>query len=443
MRVVGLADSDSYVKWGASLLGQMSSDWTRQLVVVRTAKLPSENQLASALHGTGISRESVLILDLDEAIAYVASCYPHAVLIATIGPLADLLAEGVLSQVRHRPVLISGIPGIALPARRKALVYRSQIDVMVMHSHREVRRFQKLATANGFGHHFALAQLPFITARTTPVPANGDIVFAAQAIVPLPRAQRVQVLRWLAELAVRNPQQRVVLKVRAQAGERQTHDEPHSYVDLLHHELPQRPTNLVVEDGPMAAQLDAASALVTISSTAIIEAMARGIPVIALNEFGVRRKLLNEVFRYSGILAGADELLAGDFRAPRDEWARDNYLHDDSENTWLAMIDDLVRRAQVDALPVSVRVARGRGGALRRAWDRKRVLGTHDRSFMGFVALVVGFPARRVVVAWHRVTRPVRIRRRRARAIALERETPAIAVGGILVADSQRDPVHQ
>jgi hypothetical protein len=39
-----------------------------------------------------------------------------------------------------------------------------------------------------------------------------------------------------------------------------------------------------------------------------------------------------------------------------------------------------------------VRVSRG--GPLRRAWERKRAFGEHDRSLAGYLALAVGTPLR-------------------------------------------------
>jgi hypothetical protein len=43
-------------------------------------------------------------------------------------------------------------------------------------------------------------------------------------------------------------------------------------------------------------------------------------------------------------------------------------------------------------LPVRARSRPNRGGALRRAWDRRRALGRHDRSLLGLVAFLIGWP---------------------------------------------------
>ncbi|WP_397545125.1 DUF6716 putative glycosyltransferase, partial [Salinibacterium sp.] len=36
MKVLGIADSDSYTKWGASILSRMPAEWHRSLTIIRT-----------------------------------------------------------------------------------------------------------------------------------------------------------------------------------------------------------------------------------------------------------------------------------------------------------------------------------------------------------------------------------------------------------------------
>ncbi len=425
MRAIAIADSDSYIKWGAALLSQLPAEWSTELVVVRTAKAPSPSQLATALSGTRFGPASVTVRDVADAVIHVASERPDVVLMATIGPLADIVTEAVLAATSPRPVIVSGLPGIGLPARRKALLYRSQADLVVLHSRREIRRFGAIAAANGLHQDFALASLPFLGSARA---ASGgtDVIFAAQAIVPPLREQRVQLLGWLAELARADATRRVVIKVRAVGTEQQTHAETDGYAELLASELPTAPVNLVVEGGPMAAHLAAASALVTVSSTAALEAIAVGVPVLAIDEFGVTPELINEVFAGSGLLGSAEQLIAGDFRVAEPEWLADNYFHDDADNTWIGSLGALVLANRVGMLPARSRVIRGPGGALRRAWDRKRALGSHDRSLTGYLALAVGTPARNLVLVLrdlHRLTADSRPPRQ---PIALDDEANAV-----------------
>lgn len=397
MRAIAIADSDSYVKWGAALLSRLPEGWDTELLIVRTAKLPSQGQLDTALRGTAVAASTVRVLGLEALVTHVASERPDVVIVATIGPLADIVTEAVLDASEHRPVIVSGMPGIAFPARRKALVFRSQADLLVMHSVTEISNFGELAMQNHLQHAFGLATLPFLEdgRRSS---GGSDIIFAAQALVPRGREDRLRLLGWLVELAERTPQQRVVIKVRATGAEAQTHAEVFAYDQLLAESYPQAPANLVVEGGPMLDHLDRAAGLVTVSSTAAIEAISLGVPVLIIDSFGVSARMINQVFEGSGLLGGSAALLASDFRLAEPAWLGENYFHGQAADTWVTVLTELVGRNAAGDLPARPRIIRGPGGTLRRAWDRKRALGSADRSLLGYLALAIGTPARSAIL---------------------------------------------
>lgn len=399
MRIVGLADSDSYVKWGASLLGTLPAHWERELLVVDSPLVVSDAQLASALSGARVERVSRIALP--HVAARLAADPPDAVLVATPGPIARVLMR-VVADLDPRPVMISGLPGISIPATRKALLFRRQADLVVLHSHREVREFRRLSQMKGWDHGFGLATLPFASAA----PVDGtDLVFAAQAIVPAERADRLAVAAMLRDAALADPSRRVVVKVRALEGENQTHPERDGYPGLIA-ELGPVPANLVVSAVPMAEALDTAEGLVTVSSTAAIEALARRIPVIAIDTFGIRRSLINPVFSGSGLFGSRDAVVARAFRHPDPAWLDDNYFHDAAADDWAHTLGVLVAARHSGTL--AARPAHlPRGGSLRAAWDRKRAFGDADRSLSGRVALVVGTPLRGAVRAKNRIARGV------------------------------------
>jgi hypothetical protein len=400
-RILGVADTDSYVKWGAATLARTPSTWDRSLVVIETPFLPNETQRRTALDGLHGVDEVPAVLSLAELTARVAEEQPDVVFLSMRGPMIRVVLRAVLSVSMNRPVIVSGLPGISIPATKKALAFRSQVDLMVLHSKREIREFDDLAVGLGLHQEFGLATLPFLqgvgphtdAALTGP---RDEIVFAVQAKVPRVRANRAEIVEWLAECARRNPHLRVVLKLRAVGDEKQTHAEHHPY-DALLDELADRPTNLVTESGSMTAHLACAVGLVTVSSTALIEAVAVGVPGLALDDFGVSRRLINPVFEDSNLFGPSSDLVSARFRHPDPAWLDDNYFHADDENDWIERLGALV--AAREASPLSLKRQRyGRaGGRLRHVWDRKRALGALDHSVAGYVALVIGYPARAVL----------------------------------------------
>ncbi len=382
------------MKWGAALLSRAPAEWDRRLLVLASPVLPSADQLSAALASAGRSIGRPAVVDLNALFVRVQKMQPDVVLLSLRGPLVKVVVRAILGACVKRPVFVSGLPGISVPATKMAIAHRAQADLFVLHSKREVREFQELAEKMGIEQVFGLARLPFLPheARRAARDLTGDIIFAAQAKVPVDKQDRLELLGWLAEAARRHPDRRVVVKVRATHGEQQTHAETHDYAQLMGELQPPAPANLVVEGGAMSAHLAGASGLVTVSSTAAIEAVALGRPVLALEDFGVSRSLINTVFEGSGLLGRSGDLIAGRFMQPEQEWLDDNYFHEPSSDDWVQKVRALLEIRAAGDFAVKPLKRGNAGGKLRRAWDRRRALGRFDRSWAGMGALMLGMP---------------------------------------------------
>lgn len=391
LRVVAIADADSYVKWTGALLDSVP-DIQRQMVVLRTPLTVSVDQEQTALAGTRFTSDDVTRVDYADLATWLTSARPDVVVVAGRGPLVRIVMRQI-DRVQPRPVVVTGMPGISIPAQRGALTYRRESDLFVIHSRREARAFGELARHLGMNTPIALATLPFaqpVTQRR----GGTDLVFAAQALIPGTTAERRELADILREAADADPSRRVVVKLRSRQGEQETHFARDTFTDLLKN----RPRNLVFSHQPMAAALSRAEGLVTVSSTAAIEAIAAGVPVIALDSFGVSKANLNTVFHGSGLFGDADDVINRRFRHPSLAWMDDNYFHDESESTWWSQVEELVAQRRAGELPARIQPT-PRGGAMRIAWDRKRVLGHEDQTFAGNLAFAVGMPLRQVALA--------------------------------------------
>lgn len=401
--VLALADSDSYVKWGAALLSEVPPDWQTTFLVLASPALPSAGQLDAALAGSSVRTGGLAVVDLPALAVRVAKLQPDVVLLSLRGPLIKVSVRAIVAAMGRRPVFVTGLPGISVPANKLAISHRAQTDLFVLHSRREIRGYQEIAERVGIGMRFGLATLPFLPPALPAHPTDGDLVFADQAKVPWSRRDRLEVLGWLAEHARRHPHRKVIIKVRALPGEAQTHMAQHDYAELVHELEPAAPANLVFEAGSMVEHLTRAVALVTVSSTAAIEAVAMGVPVIAIDDFGVRRALINTVFEGSDLLASSEALIEGDFRHPNPEWMDDNYFHPRADTDWLAQLERLLDERDGGDFVLKAQRYGAFGGPLRHAWDRRRALGSYDRSPLGGVALVIGTPARFALKAARRL----------------------------------------
>ena len=283
-----------------------------------------------------------------------------------------------------------------------------------------MQEFGALAARHGWHPRLALATLPFAhTAQPGAEVVRGrrgtDLVFAVQSRVPDDLADRRRLARMLLAAADADPARRVVVKMRALPGERQTHDEAHPLPELIEREAVVAgravPANLVVSNAPMAVALETAEGLATVSSTAAIEAVARGVPVIALDSFGVSDALINPVFLHSGVFGDESDLLARRFRHPVAAWLRENYFHPATDDDLAARLRELVAARHAGELPGAL-APPAAGGALRRRWQRLRAFPGSERG-LGAVALVaIGYPLHAVLKVGRRLTRPVRMRMR-------------------------------
>ncbi|WP_449064579.1 DUF6716 putative glycosyltransferase [Planomonospora algeriensis] len=407
-----MADSDSYLKWAACLLAGLPGGCTTELAVLRTPITPSPAQIRAAVSGSAPGRASGAaagppVLSARGLRRTAERFRPDAVLVACTGPVVDVLTAEVLAGLSPRPVFVTGLPGISVPATEKAWLFRSGCDLFVLHSGREVEEFSEVGRRLGGGGQVGLARLPFLRTggpadplgpaasggherfggldgrgapgapgvqegAAAPVRPRDRVVFATQAKVPRRREDRERVLLALASLAERRPDLDVVVKLRALADERQTHNERHHY-QRLWQELGGRSDALRFAAGPMHEHLAAAAGFVTVSSTAALEAIACAVPLLVLSDFGVSAEMINLVFEGSGVLGTLEDLSEGRFRTPDEAWCEANYFHGDGESDWTGRLVSLVGQARSGRLTPAASLLDGPGYAAARRRARLRV----------------------------------------------------------------------
>ena len=346
--MLAVADADSYLKWSASTLDRLPAEWDRRQVLLSSPIAPSPEQ---SLAATGLPTTRLSLLGLHRLLRRER---PDVVLLACTGPTVALLAGLPAVRGRDRPVLVTGLPGISIPASARAVAHRCGCDLLVVHSRRERLEFARLAATLAPGLVVALNGLPFLTrdpSGRTAAPAGADVVFAAQAKVPPERRDREAILLALADV---RPAGAAVVKVRALPGEQQTHREDLPYADLWADLLStgRVPAGTVrFAAGSMRTALAGARSLVTVSSTAALEAIDTGVPVVVLDDFGVSEDLINTVFVDSGCLGDLADVRAGRAHRPDPAWLADNYFHPAAEDDLEVQVRALVGRRDEARLP--------------------------------------------------------------------------------------------
>ncbi|MCB7136461.1 DUF6716 putative glycosyltransferase [Cellulosimicrobium marinum] len=364
VRLVAVADSDSYLKWAAATLASLD-DVAAGIVLLRNPIQPSPAQVGAALAGTPFRPDDVASVHVARLRAHLRRAAPDVVLVAATGPVVELVVRAV-AGLRPRPAVVTGLPGMALPATSLGVRYRAASDAFVVHSHTEREAYEAAFATQGLHPVLALERLPFVPVgpgpAAAPAPEPGAappverVVFAAQAKVPATRADRLCVLDALARAG---RDRDVVVKLRAVGGERQTHAEEHPYPALWEAERAARGWSDEVRfvAGPLGDWLGPGAGLVTVSSTAALEAVAAGVPVAVVEDFGVDDSMLTGVFAGSGLLRPLDAVVRGDLGLPDPVWWARNYGHDDPGELGhvVAGLARAVRTGRLDPRPVRPR----------------------------------------------------------------------------------------
>jgi hypothetical protein len=366
VRVLAIADTDSYLKWSAATLDALPSCWESRLLLIQNPVMPSKAQIRAS------SRRPVEVVSHAALRRRIRLERPDVVLLACTGPVVAALTAQRVFWGRTRPVLVTGLPGISVPANRRAVISRVACDLFLLHSKREVAEFAEIGAPVAPRLVFGLAPLPFLPASSSEhVPhaqLGSNLVFAAQAKVPLERADREKILLALADAGP------AVVKLRAWSEEQQTHRETWSYPEIMN-DLVARcriPANAVgFVGGSMYDALRRSRGLATVSSTAALEAIAMNRPTLIISDFGVSAEMINLVFEGSGCLGTLDDLRCGRLFQPDPQWLEANYFHPAEENNWLELLTQLLALRAAGLLPPR---SRSRAALHRRVRRRLRLI---------------------------------------------------------------------
>jgi hypothetical protein len=367
VRVLAIADTDSYLKWSAPTLEALPASWESTQVLIENPVMPSPTQIRAA------SDRPVEVLTHAALVRRIRSDCPDVVLLACTGPVVAALTARRVFWGGTRPVLVAGLPGISVPATLRAVTSRAACDLFLVHSKREVAEFAEVGAQSAPRLTFGLAPLPFLPAGTPGTQAEAGLgphlVFAAQAKVPVERAHREQILLALADAGS------AVVKLRAWSEEQQTHREAWSYPEIMADLVAQHRVSadaVAFVGGSMHDALCTARGFVTVSSTAALEAMAMNRPTLIISDFGVSAEMINLVFEGSGCLGTLDDLRSGRLcQQPDPQWLEANYFHAFEENNWLELLTQLLAVRAAGQLPSRPRL---RGSLRMRVRRRLRLM---------------------------------------------------------------------
>ena len=335
LRVAVLADSDTRWKWGAltaQRLTPAAAEVRLDGYLLRGRATPPARQLPEV----GVRADSLSEVTGVEFL-HAMSQEPYDILVlALVGGGVQAMLHGLRSAwgTGPRPVVVTGYVGVVYEKLADGLLLRHGADLVLATSRHAADRFRAVYEGGGAdASSVTEVALPFLGGA----PYSGEhepytVVFAAQPSVPDNRRDRTYLLDRLIRHARTHPEREVLLKLRSKPGEHTTHIEELPYQKLVQGK--DVPDNFRLVYGHMGEVLDRTDLLVTVSSTAALEALHRRVPTVVLTDLGVREALGNHHFTGSGCLASWDQLDAGHRPAPDEEWvARQGVATDGSYET--------------------------------------------------------------------------------------------------------------
>lgn len=351
-----VAAYDSQLKWAMSLAHEFNArGWTFSVVVPADIRSSlSADQVAA------VGDVTIVQLPWDELLLRAREA--DAVILAVQGGLVGRFTDE-LALLRatvpstHEPVVVAGWVGIIIEKLVAGYLERAGADVIVVNSSDNLRAFLEAGQALGIApDNLLLCGLPLLPARPAPM-AGGPVrtlLFADQPTVPEAPWDRAYLYARLIDYAQHHPDRTVLLKPRHRPGEGTFHvmqDHPETVLGRLG----KLPENLVVTYDSITALLKRTDLLLTVSSTAGLEAIGRGVRTVFVSDLGVHEKHGNQVLVTSGLLATFDDVLADRIPSPDPAWLTDMFCGTEGQRPVTAIVD---RVTELIAVPPEQRPGR-------------------------------------------------------------------------------------
>jgi len=319
MRVLLLANFDSSLKYAGRLAEAVAALGAEPDIRIPTTVAPHGLGPAQVRAATG---RPVRYEPWSELVAAAAGS-------DVVVPVFDgLTVERFVREVHaaagdRMPVVGSGYVGMALTDIEGGFLARSLADVLAVNSRSDLRDFGVAARALGLpDENLLLAGLALLPARPAPVRTGPirTVLFADQPTVPRRVPERTHLWDRLAAYAERHPDRTVLLRPRHRPGEDTFHRmefSPNAWAAGR-----TLPPNLRIDHTPIDALIPASDLLLTVSSTAALEAVAAGVRVAFIAEW-INNASLNPRLLPSGLLRRFDDIDADRIGAPDPAWLDD------------------------------------------------------------------------------------------------------------------------
>lgn len=250
------------------------------------------------------------------------------------------------------PVIAGGFFGVLADNPHHGYQMRLGFDVLALNSEPDRALFAELAEGLGLSTESLLVSGLALLPGTPDAQKTGPIrrlLFADQPSVPSNPEQRRYVYRSLIAYALAHPEREVVVKPRTRPGEGTFHKSAFSPEQVL--KSLEFPANFSIDYTAIATQLDYTDLVLTVSSTAAVEALGRGCRVAIISDLGVNQDLMNPMFAGSGLLRSFAQITADEIGDPNPDWLGSYFPGAPSISPAAALLDRITELLQSGERP--------------------------------------------------------------------------------------------
>lgn len=318
MKACAIGRFDSFVSVAQSFLeGLESFGWETDLFII-DSELLSERQKQKILN-----RKSFTGIKSFEEINW------KGYQIVYLG----LTVKGIKSFVDYRNrnrlgglKIISGYPGLVFNGVYEGMLYRSLCDFVLLNSHKDLKKYCQLKEnfeiTNGIPLLYGYPFLDSFSQHSQRTKKN--ILFIEQSIIPFKFKERLYLCQELIELAKAMPDYDVLVSLRCKKDERTLFKCRYHFEDLFGDLNAKDISNLKITYEDVHSLIDQSEIVITVSSTAILQAVFQNKKTYILSDFGCQDRYGTPFFLGSGLIASFEEIKKGCIKKANSIWLSEN-----------------------------------------------------------------------------------------------------------------------
>ncbi len=249
-----------------------------------------------------------------------------------------------------RPLIATIYPGILFRHHHDGFSARMPADLVILNSKKDHQCFNALRRAYGDfqdNNSFDLGPVTVIGSLGFEfAPERRNVIFFDQPSVPRTREEKFHIFEELSRLSELHPHLDFCVKLRVGPKDATLHKGGQgtlAYLNDFNRKLAPGRRPLILVDGSPRALIAGSLLVLSVSSTALVEALACGCPAMALADFGIDEDYGVSYFVGSGISGLMENLDPANPPIVSNAWMEDNVGNPDLRSAALAerLADDL------------------------------------------------------------------------------------------------------